>query len=430
MDENKEGVVEGERKVIKVSRKKFVISIVVIVALVLVSFVLLSGGSISFWLNLIIPALLLIAIVLFILGIVNYFITTDLILRSKAKKRMKNSIFFLVAVIVLWGIIRLMTNTFSVGPEQINRSAIPCIPGPGIDCGGTEAFSVNSGLFGKSKSYDFMRYRDYNDQASISDTREFLKTDYNASINTRDVSKVVKFIENAIKGADGRIDSISSTEKYGRISFVVAKSEFEDFRTEIEELTHEKLYTESVSSVNLLTQKQGIEEQQGNIVNSLENWTAQRDALVAKHNQTVASINKEITRIGKELVAIRANIKLETEPIVLTSLLNQETALVKMEATQKKNLASENSSYSLQKQNLDNLINNENNNLTNINKVDSQFMDNVETVNGYIDVSWVSLWEMAKIFSPIHPTFIVIILIILAWAFMRKSRLVPKVVLE
>jgi len=340
-----------------------------------------------------------------------------------SRKKFKRIVISLVVIIVILILGSVIFGNFSrvryMGSTTMNRSAIPTMD------------------LGRSKSSENMLPPGYyndnyynNNQPSISDTREFLKTDYRASINTRDVSKVVKFIENAIKGADGRVDSISSSEKNGYIKFVVAKSEFEDFRKEIEELIHEKLYTENISSVNLLTEKQGIEEQQGNIVNSLENWTAQRDALVTKHNQTVASINKEIARIGKDLVSVRISIKAETDNLLLASLVNQEYYLIEQEKVQKKNLATENSNYAVQKQNLDNLINNENSNLTNINKVDSQFMDNVETVNGYINVSWVSLWDMSRIFSPIHPIFIIIIIIILAFAFLRKSRFVPKVVLE
>lgn len=332
-----------------------------------------------------------------------------------SKRKIKISLIIVIIIVVLF-----LLGSVILGSLNSARS---------------KSFMVNEILptmneSGSSKPYDSMRYKDYNNQVSISDTREFLKTNYSATIETRDVNKVVRFVENAIKGADGRVDSISTNEKYGSIKFVVAKSKFEDFRKEVEELTHEKLYTENVSSENLLTQKQGIEEQQGNIVNSLENWTMQRDSLVAKHNQTVSSINKEITRIGKELVSVRASMKTETDNIILASLVNQESYLIEQEKAQKKNLSSENSSYAIQKQNLDNLINNENSNLTNINKVDSQFMDNVETVNCYINVRWINLWEMAKIFSPIHPTLIIVIIIILAWILLRKKSFVPKVVLE
>ncbi|KKP60332.1 MAG: hypothetical protein UR64_C0011G0027, partial [Candidatus Nomurabacteria bacterium GW2011_GWE1_35_16] len=43
----------------------------------------------------------------------------------------------------------------------------------------------------------------------------------------------------------------------------------------------------------------------------------------------------------------------------------------------------------------------------------------------YVSAQWISLWEMAVIFSPIHPTLVIIILIILGFVLFRKR--MPKV---
>lgn len=262
---------------------------------------------------------------------------------------------------------------------------------------------------------------------SITDTREFLKTSFSATIKTRDVPGVVTDVKNIIKGADGRIDNIYSSEKSGQISFVVAKSKFDAFRNEIEAITHEKLYSESVSSQNMLSQKQGIEGQTSNIVNTLDNLTQQKDALTTKHNQAINSIKSELARIQAELVTVRANIWNATDPQVISSLRNQETSLVNQDAVQRQRTITENNSYSTQKQNLDSLIANYNSSLTDVNKQDSQFTDNIETVNGTIYVNWVSLWELAKIFSPISPIIIIIILIILAWIYLKHIGYIPRV---
>lgn len=66
-------------------------------------------------------------------------------------------------------------------------------------------------------------------------------------------------------------------------------------------------------------------------------------------------------------------------------------------------------------------------NLKNIEKTDEQFTDDIETVNGTVNVSWVTLWQMAEIFSPIHPTLVVIIIIIIGWFYFRHKSYVPKV---
>jgi len=157
-----------------------------------------------------------------------------------------------------------------------------------------------------TKSKSDVYYPEYQQQPSISDTREFLKTSFSATIKTRDVQEVVTDVKNIIKGADGRIDNLYSSEKSGSISFVVAKSKFDAFKGEIEALTHKKLYTESISSQNLLSQKQNIEEQTNNIVNTLADLNKQKEALTTKHNQTVNSISNELSRIQTELVLLKS----------------------------------------------------------------------------------------------------------------------------
>jgi hypothetical protein len=69
-------------------------------------------------------------------------------------------------------------------------------------------------------------------------------------------------------------------------------------------------------------------------------------------------------------------------------------------------------------------------NLANINKQDNQFADNIETVNGSVRITWISMWQMVKIFSPIHPTFIIIILGIVLGVFLNRKGKIPKVEFE
>lgn len=94
----------------------------------------------------------------------------------------------------------------------------PSITYPG-SMGSAESSDVNIGNSVTSKIMpDFYPN---NQQQSINDTREFLKTSYGASIRTRDVRDVVTSAKNIVKGNDGRVDSISSSEKNGYLTFVV-----------------------------------------------------------------------------------------------------------------------------------------------------------------------------------------------------------------
>jgi hypothetical protein len=330
-----------------------------------------------------------------------------------SRKKLIVSIVVLVAVLIIGWIVLSLGRATLGSPRMYNDSSVASLSAP------LGATSSSGELVNPTMPYDDS-YRYQNQNASIKDTREFLKTNYDSTLKTRDVSGVIKQVKNIVKGADGRIDRFYSTEKYGSVRFVVAKSKFDAFKDEIEGITHKKLYVESISSENLLSEKQGIEGQIKDANSSLDSLISQRTTLTDNHNKTLSVLNKELTRINSELVKVKANIAALKNNEINISLSEQETSLIDQQANQKQNINQENKNYSTQKQDLDNLISYANANVNVANKEDSKFMDNIETVNGEVNVEWVSLWEIAVIFSPIHPTLIIIILIIAAFIIFRK----------
>jgi hypothetical protein len=267
-------------------------------------------------------------------------------------------------------------------------------------------------------------------QTDITDTREFLKTSYSAYIKTRQVEEVITTVKNMVKGSDGRIDSINTSEKSGRISFVVPKSKFDAFKGEVESITHEKLYTENVSAQNLLSQKQSIEEQTASVNNNLTSLKEQKKNLDSQHSQTVSKINNSITNIQTELLAVRVSLASATNTEVIASLSSQENSLIITDLAERQKLNIENNSYATKNSNLQSQIANAEQDLVNVNKQDTNFTNNIETVNGYISASWVSIWDLVVIFSPIHPTFLIIILVIAIWYYLKRKSYIPKIVLE
>jgi hypothetical protein len=87
-------------------------------------------------------------------------------------------------------------------------------------------------------------------------------------------------------------------------------------------------------------------------------------------------------------------------------------------------LNSENQSFNNRSQNLKAQIENMEKQLENIAEQDEDFADNIETVSGSISVQWVSIWQILKAFSPIHPIWeIIIILLVLGYLLKRKNYL-------
>lgn len=290
----------------------------------------------------------------------------------------KRGIIVFLVIIIIVGIILLAFRLFR--PHEI------------INYGLSQTTEINQ----QKSLNDAMRYPDYyplpyQNNPSINDTREFLKTSYNAEIKTRNVENLISDIKNTIRDANGRVDSSNENPKNGYVSFVIPKSNFENFKNEIESITNKKLITEGVSSENLLSQKQNIEEQNKIATASLLALQTEQKNLIARHNQT--------------LIDLQNNTK-------DTTLLLQ-------------NISLENSSFNAKNQNLKNQISNVKAQLANIAQQDSNFNNNIETVNGSISVQRISLWQLVKIFSPVSPVIIIIVLVIIFWFILRKKSYIP-----
>lgn len=108
------------------------------------SFALAASGAsawtildvISGLLAYVIPILITVAVVYFIWSVIQYTISGDEEAKKKAKSGIIQGLIGLFVIVAFWGIISLITSTFGVGPQQLQNSAIPCIPNPqaGIFC--------------------------------------------------------------------------------------------------------------------------------------------------------------------------------------------------------------------------------------------------------------------------------------------------------
>jgi len=85
-------------------------------------------------LSTLIPIFITLAVVYFIWGVIQYTVSTDEEAKKGAVSKIIQGLIGLFIIVAFWGVIRLVTNTFGVGPEQLNEGSIPCIPGPGVEC--------------------------------------------------------------------------------------------------------------------------------------------------------------------------------------------------------------------------------------------------------------------------------------------------------
>lgn len=161
---------------------------------------------------------------------------------------------FSIAFAVLAGLVFIM-NSNGVVPKTSQVAEMPTVATSPMATQSTRGFSeAGFGAGGAGISNKTMMA-----PVPVTDTREFLKTDYNATIRTRDISTLTRRIETTVRGFGGRIDSSNSSQKWGSVSFVVPAGKFDSFRDEIESLTDARFITTEIRNENLLPQVRNIE---------------------------------------------------------------------------------------------------------------------------------------------------------------------------
>lgn len=282
-----------------------------------------------------------------------------------------------------------------------------------------------------------MMFPENNTNGTIADTREFMKVSYSGSIQTRDVKDTTRDVRGIIRDMNGRIDNENVSEKYGSISFVIPKSNLDDFRDEIESITHKKLYTENTSSQNLLNQKQAIEERTDLTNASLSELQAEKAKAETAHTKELASLQAQVKNLSTLAEAARNQFNAMTTVVEGTPEYVQKNALANDYANYsgqvnviKNKISEENRKYTENKKGFDTAISQFNNQLGEIKKDDKALTENIETVNGTVSIRWVNVWQLVKEVSPIPPIVITLLLVIIVWYILKKLRIVPLIVVK
>ncbi len=227
----------------------------------------------------------------------------------------------------------------------------------------------------------------------VTDTRELLKINYNASMQTRDVAGLTRRVETTVRGHEGRIDQISASPQSGYVSFVVPMSKYDAFRGELESMVKSKFLTVNIQSSNMLPQKQGLEEQQKQADKTLAEYQASRLKVVDTHASTVKSLQSQIDASTVRLAELRAQTPTYDLQLQIQGLVDEVASL-------KSQLMYENSSYKSRLESVDSSIKYAKEWQTAVKTQDQELLDNVATVNGSVSIEWISLWDMVQVYLP------------------------------
>jgi hypothetical protein len=275
---------------------------------------------------------------------------------------------------------------------------------------------------------DLGSYRDSYPQnygeVPVADTREFLKTNYRGTIQTRDVDSAMDRAENAVRKNDGRVDSYNKSDTYGSISFVIPKAKFAEFKSEIESFTHKKLYIETVSSVNLLAQKQEIEANGQAVKKSVTDIQAEAAKIKKEHDARMVVLNQQLADAQAEKKGLKpgdpVNFSINAETGELSNVSNYDWTDVIIGR-----INAENATYNQSVANNKQLLAQAQRDLASNGKQDKAFNETIETVNGSIQVQRISYWNIAKAYSPVEPGWILGILIAVGLVLAYRKNYIP-----
>jgi len=240
--------------------------------------------------------------------------------------------------------------------------------------------------------------KQYFPSSPISDGREFLKKDYNATIRSREVETLTTRIQTMIRGFNGRVDGSSSSEKFGYISFVIPASSLDAFRSEIKSLVPNKFYIEQTSAQNLLPQKQSIEHVLIETEASISQLQISRQQAVDAHKKALASLSTQISSVSKQIAALDAEVSYD--PARQAEIAAQKQQLTNRKISLQNQIATENKNYEQNLSSIDAQIRDSQTTLDSLRNQDQSLLDNVATVQGTISVNWIGIGELMDLYLP------------------------------
>jgi len=254
------------------------------------------------------------------------------------------------------------------------------------------------------------------------DARELMETQYGATIKTRNVNKIATQAQTIIRGQGGRMNNLSIQEKYAYISFSLPKEKFDQMMVQLKDLVPKKMYEETISAYNRLSEKQSIETNTENIKTELVKLQTEKEELTATHETKSAEIQNRIDA-STALLNTQYKLKAATRDQIQLSKINDEinrlTAEKKSAETELKTL---NTRYDIDLKRIERNIERQNTTLDNLDVQNENLDMQVETVSGTINIQHVSIWEIIKIYVPVKPLAVGLIVLAAVYLLFFKGR--------
>lgn len=237
------------------------------------------------------------------------------------------------------------------------------------------------------------------ERGSITDTREFMKTDYQARLRTREIATAWQRAQTLVRGMGGRVDSANISEHSAYIDFAIPVDKLDGFRNELRTIVPlARFFTENISSQNLLSEKRAIESQSDKIISRLAGFRSERSALTNAHRGIVSKIQSQLAALSAELTKLRS-IKTDNAAEQIKNAARKQE-LIKEENALRVRLKKENSSYNSKVSILNSQIGDAENQANRLSEQDQDLRDTVATVVGTVAIERINVWQIIGLYLP------------------------------
>ncbi|MCX6781570.1 MAG: hypothetical protein NTW66_00380 [Candidatus Magasanikbacteria bacterium] len=264
-------------------------------------------------------------------------------------------------------------------------------------------------------------------QTAPFDTREFMDTEYYATINTREVQDDSDRALTILRGNGARIDSANQSDKYARIAFAIPKDSLEKMKNELKDLVPEKFYLETAQSQNLLGEKISIEEQQTTANQELQRLEDRRQGVVDGYTKNINEWKTAVDTANRIIASLAREKTSSTNTAKIQSLKLQIDREYAFRQTAQKNLNSFETQYKIDLETADQAIKNQQAVIDGLDSRDTALMQKTEIITGTISLQWIGVWGVLNLYLPMRGILIIAI-IIGAW-FLLARRRAPAIVL-
>lgn len=230
----------------------------------------------------------------------------------------------------------------------------------------------------------------------ISDPREFLKTDYRATVRTRHVARDTERIRTVIRGFDGRIDRAEYSREWGSITFVLPAQQLSAFREELGTIMGARFVEESVARENLLPEKQALDARRGELSSTLETLNKSREDLSRAHARAINSIQNNINSTNQRLIFLAASTS--TDPLRIAEINAEKQRLNGVLADEYRILMQENERYGSASATLETNMTNARAEMARNGRDNTDLIDTVDTVRGTITLQRITIWGIMELY--------------------------------